>query len=727
MPSLMSRSGKHRSIGVRAWLLAGAVVSALLFVGFRFIDADRLAGDWPMGIAQTEVDGYAAMLEWRSDTATGKAERYLITSAAGACLMEERGPGWSTHWFEAEGYGDSVKMRRLRSEPDGFVIKFKRAEPFRSQRHIVLAPARTESLRAKYLEILADELGLITPEVSFVRLFACGKDQGLFMKEERIDDDFLEKRGLPGASLAEQGHDASRPDHLFPDFDGDSLAMTGFTPLLARAYGELAEGRSDLLPYLVDARSAASLLIMAWVEHGPSAFDHAHLMAYDWSRGRLVPLYRRSREVKAQWSAVPCRMRDAITEALRDGTVRMQAHEQWLRLGEQAWRVRERFAAADRAWLPILSEGESLPLAQARMKLVQEGLLGSAKLETDPINELEASLARHAGDASLSHGLAPTGYWPGDDDAAILARIAQRTKAFVRGDTLVFPRGRYLISSDLTVPYGHALVMEPGARIEIAAGASVMVQGPLQVRGTKRNPVFIRPAEDGAPYGSFAVIGDGSIDVRIEGLQMSGGSEVRLNGVYTSGMLAIHGAAKTTMRDCIISGSRGEDLVNIKGGEVELRDCIFEDGHADLVDLDHCTGVVVRSRFRNGRTDANGDGLDVSASRILVDGCDFSNMKDKGISVGEASQLLAMDSRFEGNAAALVAKDLSIAYASGNRFEDNGIAFAAYRKKPIYGGARLVRYANVLDANARDEQADAHSAIITEAALNEKVRRMFGL
>jgi hypothetical protein len=722
----MSRSHKHRSIGVRAWLMALAVVALLLFTLFRFMDADRLASDWPLCITDEEVDGYAAMVHWRSDTAVGKAERYLISSVPDACLTEERGPGWSTHWFEAEGYGDSAEVRRLRTEPGGFVIKFKRSEPFRSQRHIVLAPAHAQSLRAKYLEILADELGLITPEVSFVRLIACGKDQGLFLKEERIDDDFLEKRGLPGATLAVQGHNASRPDHLFPDFDDDSLAMTDLTPLLARAYGELAAGRTDLLPYLIDARSAAALLVMAWIEHGPSAFDHTNVLAYDWSRGRLVPLFRRSREDQDAGGALPIRMRDVITEALFDRWTRRQIDEQWLRLGEQAWRVRERFAAIDRAWLPILAERESMPLAQARMLKVQEELLGSARLATDPINGLEASLARHAGDASLSLGLETTGYWPGDDDAAILAGIAERTKAFVRGDTLVFPRGRYLISSDLTVPYGHAVLMEQGARIEIAAGASVMVQGPLQVRGTKRNPVFIRPADDGAPFGSFAVVGDGSTEVRIEGLQMSGGSEGRLNAVYTSGMLAIHGAARTTMRDCIFSDSRGEDLINVKGGEVELRDCIFEDGHADLVDLDRCTGRVQDCIFRNGRSDANGDGLDVSASRILVTGSSFSNLKDKGISVGEASQLLAMDSRFDGNASALVAKDLSVAYASGNRFIGNGVAFAAYRKKPIYGGARLVRYANVLEANARDEQVDAQSAIVTEAVVDEKVRRMFG-
>lgn len=59
-----------------------------------------------------------------------------------ACLMDHTGPGWTDRWFEADGYGDSVEVRRLRTVEGGFVVKFKRAEPFRAQRHIVSCPRR---------------------------------------------------------------------------------------------------------------------------------------------------------------------------------------------------------------------------------------------------------------------------------------------------------------------------------------------------------------------------------------------------------------------------------------------------------------------------------------------------------------------------------------------------------------------------------------------------------
>ena len=225
----------------------------------------------------------------------------------------------------------------------------------------------------------------------------------------------------------------------------------------------------------------------------------------------------------------------------------------------------------------------------------------------------------------------------------------------------------------------------------------------------------------------FAVVGDGSIKCDINGLQLGGGSEARVNGVYFSGMFAVHGAASTSMNDCVIGGSTGEDGMNIKGGTVIIRDCVFENGFADLVDLDNCTGSVIGCIFRSGKKDSNGDGLDVSGSRILVEDCRFQRMMDKGISVGEASQLLVRRSIFEGNRLALAAKDLSIAYVQDNFFTANTTVFAAYRKKPIYGGARVMRYANEYIDNAQEQQVDALSAVVPQDRMEPKVLAIFGL
>lgn len=721
----MNRSAKHRRVDATAWLIAVAVVGGALFLMLRFGDAHRLSGRWPLGIGMKEVEAYASAMEWSTDSTTASPERYLISSKEGECPMDRVGPGWSTQWFEADGFGDSVKVRRLRTAEGGFVIKFRREEPFRAQRHIVLVPADWRSIRAKYLEIIAEDLGLQTPEVSFVRLIACGLDQGIFLKEERIDPDFLEKRGMAGASLAEQGHTARRPDHLFPAFEGDTTAQRMVNAILESAYADIESGKDGVLPYVIDKGPAASLAIMALIEHGAQAFSHEHIMAYEWSRGRLVPLYRHARADDGSVSR-PLHMLDALTAVLRDDATRAAINERWLRLGEEAWRLRERFAAMDRAWLPILAEGGSLRLIQAQALQMQEELIGAERLSRNPIEESDGPLARFAGAAAFEPEIPASRYWPGADDEGILRAIAERTRAFVRGDTLVFPRGRYVISENLTVPYGHAVVMEEGARMELAGGVSVMVQGPLLVRGTRRNPVFVRPVGD-EPFGVFAVVGDGSFDVAMTGLQLSGGREARLNGVYFSGMLAVHGARHTSMRDCIISESHGEDLLNIKGGQVLISNCVFEDGYADIVDLDRCTGRIADCVFRSGRADSNGDGLDVSGARVLVQGCSFERMMDKGISVGEASQLLVVGSRFDSNRLALASKDLSVAYVSGNIFTGNEIVFGAYRKKPIYGGARVMRYANEYRENTRDQEIDELSAVVSRDSLETETRKMFGL
>lgn len=710
-------------MGLRSWLISATVVLAMLLALFQFVDPERLAGDWPLGIGDQEVDAYADLLEWRGDTSSGSAERYLISSAVGACIADERGTRWSRHWFEAEGFGDSVKVRRLRTREGGYVIRFGREEPFRSQRHIVLTPADPSSLRAKYIEILAQELGLIVPEVSFIRLIACGRDLGLYLKEERIDADFLEKRGLPGAALATQGHDAGRPDHLFPAFEEDSLAPRLISARLSRAFRARGSRGEDDEGAIMDAEKLAAALIMAWVEHGDDAFTHEHLLAYDWSMGRMVPLHRGMRTDESLQCTT--RMLDPLTAGLNDEAVRAMIAERWLRLGEEAWRLRERFSVMDRAWLPLLAEGRSTALSRARAARTHEDLIGDARLKMDPLAGLDVALKRYAGAEAFSVGIPSVS--SSSDSASVLAGLLSRTKAHRVDDTIFFPRGRYAIDGDLVFPHRLAVVLEQGARIELAANVSVVVNGGLRVLGTSRNPVFIRAKDDSAPFGSFAVLGEGETTVSITGLQMSGGREARIDGVYFSGMLAVHGAMSTTLSDCIISGSFGEDLLNIKGGRAELRGCTFEDGHADLVDLDRCTGSVSSCVFRNGRDDANGDGLDVSGSRILVQDCAFSALRDKGISVGEASQLLVMGSRFQANGSALVAKDLSIAYASDNAFIGNRTVFAAYRKKPIYGGARVVRYRNLLDANAQEQQADELSAIVEASGLDEKVRRMFGL
>lgn len=415
-----------------------------------------------------------------------------------------------------------------------------------------------------------------------------------------------------------------------------------------------------------------------------------------------------------------------ITPLLQDPEVRAHylAHREHLVVEQQ--RIKEEFAALDKIWIPKLACGGALPFEQALAAGVQNALLHTISADSLAIPNIVAERAT-AGRATLMHGMPIPAWVPvrqmADD---VLDRLAKYKKVQVAGDSVVFPRGKYVVDEDLIFPEGHRVVLLQGARIAIGAGRSIVVRGPLQVRGTRRNPVFIRAVQEDAPFGTFAMVGDGRYACSLQGLQISGGSEARIQGVYHSGMLSIHGATTTGVADCIIGGAMGEDGLNIKEGVVRIENSVFEDGHADLVDLDLCTGAVRGCTFRSGRKDGNGDGLDVSGARVLAEDCRFLNMMDKGISVGENSELLVRRSHFEGNTIALAAKDLSTVHVLDDVFVGNALVFGAYRKKDIYGGARIVAYTNTYTGNTRQQDVDELSKVEQAERPDAAVLQQFG-
>ncbi len=80
----------------------------------------------------------------------------------------------------------------------------------------------------------------------------------------------------------------------------------------------------------------------------------------------------------------------------------------------------------------------------------------------------------------------------------------------------------------------------------------------------------------------------------------------------------------------------------------------------------------------------NGDGLDLSGSRILVVKNIFEGFLDKALSVGENTKVLVSDNVFRGNRSAITAKDQSDVFIHSNRYEDNKLNIETYQKKKIF-------------------------------------------
>ena len=245
--------------------------------------------------------------------------------------------------------------------------------------------------------------------------------------------------------------------------------------------------------------------------------------------------------------------------------------------------------------------------------------------------------------------------------------------------------GEYVISDDIFFPIGASLEILPGAIIKIDPAVSILLKGDLIALGSKDAPIIITNNQESS-FGAFAIIGNNSkpSDILANYLFVSGGSESILDGIYFSGQFAAH-IATVKIENSIFTNSVSDDGVNIKFSSVILKNNIFKDNFADQVDLDYVTGEVTNNEFTYSKSNLNEtDGLDISGSSLMIHNNTFSNMTDKGLSVGEKSVATISVNKFLNNNLGIAAKDGSSLCIEENFFKENNKNIVKYIKKKMY-------------------------------------------
>jgi hypothetical protein len=96
----------------------------------------------------------------------------------------------------------------------------------------------------------------------------------------------------------------------------------------------------------------------------------------------------------------------------------------------------------------------------------------------------------------------------------------------------------------------------------------------------------------------------------------------------------------------------------------------------------------------------------------LITGSVFKNNGDKGISVGENSQLYAVNNKLVGNSIGVQSKDRSTAVLLNQTFTNNNTALHAYKKNWRYGeGGTIFLAKSVVSGGQVSATAEKRSAI----------------
>lgn len=248
-------------------------------------------------------------------------------------------------------------------------------------------------------------------------------------------------------------------------------------------------------------------------------------------------------------------------------------------------------------------------------------------------------------------------------------------------DRIIFPKGKFQVKESIVIPKGYKVTFDAGCQIDFIQGAGFICKSPVQMFGTEEEPIRILSSDNTAT--GFTVLQASSKSfcdyVIFEGLNTLAIDNWQLTGAVT------FYESDIKMHHCYFLDAKCEDALNIIRSDVNMDYCRIVDASYDGLDLDFCAGYLEHCLFEN----SGNDGLDLSGSKLRLGSIEITGAGDKGLSVGEQSTITFTSGTIAGAKVAVAVKDLSgLHIVDINLIRcDNG--FAAYQKKPEFGGGSI--------------------------------------
>jgi hypothetical protein len=247
--------------------------------------------------------------------------------------------------------------------------------------------------------------------------------------------------------------------------------------------------------------------------------------------------------------------------------------------------------------------------------------------------------------------------------------------------------GTWTVRGSLVLPEGTGLDLDAGTTLRFGAGEMLLSSGPLRFRGSEAAPVVLEGLTagpgtgtwqgivvltSGAPHEWVHVMVRNTTGIDRDGWQLTGGVTIR--------------DSEVRIESSAFAQNRAEDAVNLVRSRFAFRDVSILEAASDALDCDFCDGRMIGGRISN----VGGDGIDVSGSVVTVDGVALDDIRDKAISVGERSHLVARHVDIRRVGTAVSGKDGSEVIFEDSKVADvRHVAIMAYTKKLEYGPGRV--------------------------------------
>ena len=283
-------------------------------------------------------------------------------------------------------------------------------------------------------------------------------------------------------------------------------------------------------------------------------------------------------------------------------------------------------------------------------------------------------------------------------------QIPLKKSAYSNENKIITVRtGKYQLTSPLVIPKDYTLIVEAGVELDFINKSYLLSYGRLLLKGTNNAPIEFNSSDKSAQGVQVIQANDNSVltYTRFNNFNTLEENEWQLTGAVT------FYESDVTFNTVTVSNNSCEDALNLVRSNFEITGLNINHTFADGFDGDFCKGILSNSYFFK----TGNDGLDFSGSQIDVENVTLNEIGDKGISAGEEATLNISNVKISNAQIGIASKDLSKVSVKNTSITDCAQGFAAYRKKPEFGGGKITVESYTSENIERLKNLDAESTI----------------
>jgi len=284
-------------------------------------------------------------------------------------------------------------------------------------------------------------------------------------------------------------------------------------------------------------------------------------------------------------------------------------------------------------------------------------------------------------------------------------------------------KGTIQVHKDLI--FKNKIIIKPGTKFLINKDVNIIFFNSVHALGTKDKPIIFQKMHDNYldnNWGSIVVQGQKTKNSKFKNIIINGGSGGKVDQFIYTSMFSLHDTRDIVLKNISLINNKIYDdalhLVYCKN--ILLENILIENAFSDALDIDVSDGIFIKnSIFSN----PNNDSIDIMESRVLVDSTEIFNSGDKGISVGENSNVIVHNSHLNSNMIGIAVKDNSIAKVVYTDFNNNIIQIGSYQKNYKYGnGGKINIFKSNFNSETNKIESDMKSnIIIDDSTFNKKM------